>query len=181
VEFDWKGLVKSIAPTIGTALGGPLGGVAGLALTRALGISDDAAKSDATMAAAVQGASPDQLLALKKADQDFAIQMQKLGFENIQALEAIAAGDRASARNREIQLKDWMPKSLGILITLGFFGMLYWMMRHEVPAANKDMLNILLGSLGSAWIGVVTYYFGSSAGSARKTEIMSTTNTKDGG
>ena len=129
----------------------------------------------------MQGASPDQLLALKKADQDFALQMQKLGFQDIEALEAIAAGDRASARNREIQLKDWMPKSLGILITLGFFGMLYWMMRHEVPAANKDMLNILLGSLGSAWIGVVTYYFGSSAGSARKTELMSTTKPGGGG
>jgi hypothetical protein len=172
MAFDWKALVKSIAPTIGTALGGPLGGVAGLALTKALGVSDDTAKDENAMAAAVQGASPDQLLALKKADQDFAVQMQKLGFENIEALENIAAGDRANAREREIKTRDWTPKALAISITLGFFGMLYYLLRHEPPAGSRDILNIMLGSLGSAWIGVVTYYFGSSAGSARKTEIM---------
>lgn len=173
MSFDWKGLVKSIAPTIGTALGGPLGGIAGVALTKALGLGDTAAKDETALAAAVQGASPDQLLLLKQADQEFALQMQKLGFENLEALEAIAAGDRANAREREIKTQDWTPKALGIAITLGFFGLLYFLLRHEPPTGSRDILNIMLGSLGSAWIGVVTYYFGSSAGSARKTELLS--------
>ncbi|MBP1771451.1 MAG: uncharacterized protein H6P99_614 [Holophagaceae bacterium] len=173
MSFDWKGLVKSIAPTIGTALGGPLGGIAGVALTKALGLGDAAAKDETALAAAVQGASPDQLLLLKQADQEFALQMQKLGFENLEALEAIAAGDRANAREREIKTQDWTPKALGLAITLGFFGLLYFLLRHEPPTGSRDILNIMLGSLGSAWIGVVTYYFGSSAGSARKTELLS--------
>lgn len=177
-QFDWKALVKSIAPTIGTALGGPLGGVAGLALSKALGVSDDAAKDETALAAAVQGASPDQLLALKKADQDFALQMEKLGFENVQALEAIAAGDRANAREREIKTGDWTPKALAIGITVGFFGLLYYLLRFEPPAGSRDILNIMLGSLGSAWIGVVTYFFGSSAGSDRKTELLGKQNPK---
>jgi len=173
LAFDWKALVKSIAPTIGTALGGPLGGVAGVALSKALGISDDAPKDENALSSAIQNANPDQLLALKKADQDFAMQMQKLGFENIEALEAIAAGDRANARDREIKTQDWTPKALGIFITLGFFGLLAYLMKREPPQGSRDILNIMLGSLGSAWIGVVSYYFGSSAGSARKTELMS--------
>jgi hypothetical protein len=173
MAFDWKALVKSIAPTIGTALGGPLGGVAGVALGKALGISDDAPKDDNALSSAIQNANPDQLLALKKADQDFAVQMQKLGFENVEALEAISAGDRANAREREIKTQDWTPKALGIAITIGFFALLVYLMRREPPPGSRDILNIMLGSLGSAWIGVVSYYFGSSAGSARKTELMS--------
>lgn len=172
MAFDWKSLVKSIAPTIGTALGGPLGGVAGLALAKVLGVPEGPGLDDSALAAAVQGASPDQLLALKKADQDFALQMQKLGFENLEALEAIAAGDRASARDREIKTRDWTPKALAIGITLGFFGLLGFLLKTEPPPGSRDILNIMLGSLGSAWIGVVTYYFGSSAGSARKDEIL---------
>jgi hypothetical protein len=82
--------------------------------------------------------------------------------------------DVQSARNREIQVNasesaSWLAKNtLGMLaigITLGFFSMLAWMMNYEVPPTNKDILNIMLGSLGSAWIGIVGYYFGSSAGS----------------
>jgi hypothetical protein len=172
MAFDWKGLVKSIAPSIGTALGGPLGGIAGLALTKALGVSEDSTKDESTLAAAIQGASPDQLLALKKADQDFAMQMQKLGFENVEALEAISAGDRANARDREVKTKDWTPKALAIAITVGFFGLLIFLLRKSPPDGSRDILNIMLGSLGSAWIGVVTYYFGSSAGSDRKTELL---------
>lgn len=172
MSFDWRTLVKSIAPTIGTALGGPLGGVAGLALSKALGVDDAVAKDDTALAAAVQGASPDQLLKLKQADQEFALQMQKLGFENLQALEAIAAGDRADARAREVKTGDWTPKALAIAITLGFFGLLAYLMKFEPPAGSKDILNVMLGALGTAWISIVTYYFGSSAGSDAKTAIL---------
>lgn len=173
MSFDWRALVKSIAPTIGTALGGPLGGVAGLALAKVLGVPETGpGVDDSALAAAVQGASPDQLLALKKADQDFALQMQKLGFDNLEALEAIAAGDRANARDREIKTQDWTPKALAIAITAGFFGLLGYLCKFEPPPGSRDILNIMLGSLGAAWLGVVTYYFGSSAGSARKDELM---------
>jgi hypothetical protein len=172
MAFDWRALVKSVAPSIGTALGGPLGGVAGLALAKVLGVPDASAGDDTALAAAVQGATPDQLLALKKADQDFQIQMTELGFKDQEAIAAINAGDRASARDREVATKDWTPKALAISITIGFFGLLYYLLRHEPPQGSRDILNIMLGSLGAAWMGVVTYYFGSSAGSDRKTEIL---------
>ena len=157
---------------IGTALGGPFGGLAGVALAKALGTDIGGGTDEAALAAAVRGATPEQILAVRKADADFQITMTQLGYKSVSDLEAIAAGDRANARGREIALRDMTPKVLAVGITLGFFGILAFMLQFEVPPGSRDVLNIMLGSLGTAWISVVTYYFGSSAGSARKDEII---------
>ena len=65
-----------------------------------------------------------------------------------------------------------MPKALGLFITAGFFGLLAYLLKFEPPAGSRDLINILFGALSTAWIGVVSYYFGSSAGSTRKDEIL---------
>ena len=79
MAFDWKSLVKSVAPMLGTALGGPLGGIAGAALGKALGTTDN---ETATLEAAINGATPEQLQAIQKADQEFKVQMASMGFKN---------------------------------------------------------------------------------------------------
>lgn len=170
-DFDWRSFVKKVAPFLGTALGGPLGGAAASALAGALG-GDPTKTTDAQLAALVQNVTPEQLLALKQAENDFALKMQALGFQHETDLLQTSAADRASARDREKSVRDWTPKVLAYGVTCGFFGLLFWLMRHEVPPSSKDILNVMLGSLGTAWISVVTYYFGSSAGSDRKTEIL---------
>lgn len=168
MSFDWKSIVKSIAPMLGTALGGPLGGIAGVALGKALGTADN---EPDTLAAAMQTATADQFAAIQKAEQEFKLQTTQLGFKNIVDLEQIAANDRDSARKREMTIKDRMPMILGIGVSIGFFGLLFFMMKYDIPPANKDILNIMLGSLGASFTGIVSYYFGSSAGSARKDEM----------
>ena len=77
--MDWQALLKTVAPWIGTAIGGPLGGMALSAAASALGVSDKTAEG---LKAALAGTTPEQMLALKKADQDFALQMQALGFKS---------------------------------------------------------------------------------------------------
>jgi len=178
MSFDWKSLVKTAAPMLGTALGGPLGGIAGKLLANALGGDPTKATPD-DLAKLVQNVTPEQLLALKQAEQQFQLQMAELNIKSVQDLEALAAGDRASAREREVQVRDWTPRLLAYGVTLGFFGLLSYMLRHDVPTANKDILNVMLGSLGTAWISVVTYYFGSSSGSDRKTELLAQAPSTD--
>ena len=87
--MDWKSIIGAVAPWIGTALGGPLGGMAVEAAANALGISE---KTTDAVKQALSGATPEQMLALKNADQTFALQMQALGFKQITDLETIAAG-----------------------------------------------------------------------------------------
>ena len=64
-------------------------------------------------------------------------------------------------------------------ITLGFFTTLVLLIFKAVPEANRDILYIMIGALiGSFTGGVVGYFFGSSAGSANKTDIMAKTEAQ---
>jgi hypothetical protein len=87
-------------------------------------------------------------------------------------LAELEAGDRNSARQREATVKDRTPAILAYSITAGFFGVLFFMMNYEIPLAEKEVLFVMLGSLGTAWTGVIAYYFGSSAGSAAKHSMI---------
>lgn len=166
-----KGL-ETIAPWIATALGGPMAGSAVTWAEKALGVAPGTFKNGQDILNAVAGGTPEQRLAFKQADNDFALHMQQLGFQDVETLAKIAEDDRDSARKREIAVKDWTPKVLAYGVTIGFFAILGFMLAHALPDGAKDPLLIMLGALQSAWVGVITYYFGSSSGSDRKTELL---------
>lgn len=169
MEDFWKsalGVLGTIAPGLATALGGPLAGAAVGAIISALGLPADTSAEE--VAAQVASASPETLLKLKAAEQDFTKAMRALDID----LEKIAAGDRDSARQREVQIKDWTPAILAYLVTVGFFGALGWLLVAGKPEIGGDALLVMLGSLGTAWTAIISYYYGSTAGSKLKTEAL---------
>lgn len=159
-------LVRTVAPSIATAVGGPLAGMATKMISEALLGKPDGTEAELVEAAAK--ATPEQLLALKKAEQDFAIKMRELDID----LERIANEDRNSARNREIKTKDLTPRFLAAAVTFGFFGVLSWMIANGLPANGGEAMLVMLGTLGTAWGAIISYYFGSSAGSREKTDQL---------
>lgn len=159
-------LLSQVAPTIATALGGPLAGVAIKTLSSALFGHEDASEDQISEAMAT--ASPDQLAAIKKIDADFKVQMKSLDID----LERIAAGDRDSARQMQQNTKDSTPKILAYFITFGFFGALVWILVFGLPQTGLEVILMMLGSLSSSWTGVVQFYYGSSAGSKAKTDAL---------
>jgi hypothetical protein len=168
-----KGLLGTLAPWIGTALGGPLGGAAAGALVKALGLpADTDTKNLDDIKAAVLGATPEQLLAIKKQDQEFQAQMTELGFNHIEKLESLATNDRISARDREIKTGDHTNRNIAYVYTIGYFILIGVVIVHGIPNETKDLVNALLGMMSAALLAINTYYFGSSSGSAAKTEIM---------
>lgn len=173
--MDWKILVSTVAPWIGTALGGPLGGAAVGAVADALGLPD---KTEASIKAALSGVTPDQMLAIKNADQTFALQMQAMGFKDTADLEAIAAGDRKDARAMQSSGHSVMPAALAIGITVGYFGVLGGMMTDVLHVKDSQALIYMLGSLNTAWTGAMAFWFGTTRESGRKTELLAAAPAK---
>jgi hypothetical protein len=159
-------LLSQVAPTIATALGGPLAGVAVKTLSNALLGHEGGSEDDVKVA--LENASPEQLAAVKQIDADFKVRMKELDID----LERISAGDRDSARKMQTQTNDWIPRLLAVMITLGFFGILVWMLIHGMPTSGTEALLMMLGALGTAWTGVINFYYGSSAGSKAKNDIL---------
>jgi len=182
--MEWKdvaGLVSKLAPTVATALGGPLAGGAVSALEGVFGLTGNDKSNDdrqSALAAAIAGASPDQLVAMKKMDLDFQVQMAELGFKDAEAIAQIAESNQDSARKREEVVKDSTPTVLAYATTIGFFGILAAIMFAPIPAGVMNMLNIMLGILGTCWTGVFGYYFGSSAGDMHKTNLLAQANAQ---
>jgi len=167
--MDWQTIIKTVAPWIGTALGGPLGGVAVSAIGDALGLSD---KTESAVKAALSGATPEQMLALKQADQQFALRMQEIGFKQLADMEALASGDRKDARDLQKTTRSPIPAVLSILVTAGYFLVLLGMMMGWLKAGDSQALLLMLGSLSTGWGVVMAFWFGTTRGSEVKTELL---------
>ncbi|KAF3997561.1 hypothetical protein [Glaciimonas immobilis] len=176
---DWQStlsVIERLAPTIGTVLGGPLvgGGISALEGVFGLTPAPAAATSDrqSAIAAAISGATPDQLLALKTADQNYAVAMSGLGFKDKETLAALVVQDTVSARTMQSDTKSYMPPLFTIFVTIGFFGMLLLLMFVNVPEANKAILYGFTGTLGTVWGASAHFWFGDTQASARTTELL---------
>jgi len=157
--MEW---LTQIAPSIATALGGPLAGLAVTAISKALGIDEKDVQSTIDSGKL----TADQLASLKQAEIELQAKAQELGLN----FEKLAVDDRKSARDLQASTKSIVPPLLALLVTVGFFGILFALMMGY--AQKSDELMIMLGSLGTAWTGIIGFYFGSSAGSQHKDELL---------
>ena len=96
-------------------------------------------------------------------------------------LEAYEAevSDRIAARNREAMVaaaggNDILFKTIGWSISLAFLAVVAYGLGilPQDDAINKDFLMFASGSVTSAFMAVVSYYFGSSLGSKQKQHLM---------
>lgn len=89
------------------------------------------------------------------------------------SLEKIAADDRNSARQREMAVKDSTPAYIAYGI-LFIFGLANWyVFTHPLPVGNETLISRVLGTIDMAVGLILGYYYGTSVGSMRKTELLS--------
>ena len=171
-----------IAPTLANALlpgvGGVIAGSAVKAVSAAMGAKpgEDPGTPERLAQALSGGLTPEQMAALKKADNDFALQMKELDVDVMR----IHADDRASARRMQVKTESWLPPLLAVILTTGFLGSIGWTFYlfqtfEETSSVHPAMLTLLggvIGSIGTIMTQVVAFYFGSSAGSDKATQHL---------
>jgi len=157
--MDW---LKTIAPTIATALGGPLAGLAIEAVSKAIGIDP----KDVQSTISEGKLSADQIMSIKQAEIQMAARAQEMGLD----FAKLNVEDRKSAREMQVATKSYLPSILAVGVTSGFFGILVGLMFGKIEHAPQ--IDIMLGSLGTAWTGIIAFYFGSSAGSEAKDNLL---------
>lgn len=159
--------LKSVVPTVATAIGGPFAGLAAGFIADKLNLSDKTVES---VTAAIQGMGPAEMIQLKQIDAELQKFFAELGIKEL----ALENADRDSARRREVDTKDGIPSLLAIGVTVGFFSVLTFLTLKGFPEDNKEVLIYMLGSLSTAWTGIIAYYFGSTKSNKDTFKTMAT-------
>lgn len=165
--MNWDDMLSGLAklsPVIGTALGGPVGGIIGKGVqVAAEAITGETAPEDILKSLT---ADPEKLMQLE-------IKTKELELDELR----IHAADRDSARNLQGKLaaaghgSAWSAPLVSLVVTTGFFIMLYVVINK--PAAEiSDVAYIMLGTLAGGFTQVLNYWLGSSKGSSDKSALL---------
>jgi len=147
-----KSVVGAVAPTIGTALGGPLAGQAMNMVSQALGCKN----TPKDVEKAVQNATPEQLAELKKLDNEFEVKMKELDVD----LYKLETADIQNARSSFST--DWTTRIVGILVICGFLGYIFLVTLQPPEQNSEALINLVLGYLGGLASAIISFYFGAS-------------------
>jgi len=163
--MNWLDTLKSLAPTLASALGGPMAGAAVSALGNIFGVSSATQTDIARMFADGQLTS-DHLAEIRKLELDYQNQEKERGFR----FAELEFRNTDSARKMQTETKSYFPATLSTIITAGFFGILCAMLLTDIKPSEP--LLVMLGALGAGFASVVNFWLGSNATSARKTELL---------
>jgi len=161
-----KGVLGTIAPVLASLLPGPLGGMVQKLVASALGSPD---ASPAEIDKILATASPDTLLKLKQAEDDFVTKMKGMDVD----LEKLAVDDKASARTMQVATKSRVPAVLAAVVVIGWIGMVIYLMTGTIPPTNREIVIQAVGTMSGALMLVLGFYYGSSSASAKKDETIS--------
>lgn len=170
--MDWKEVGKKLlnigVPILGTALGGPVGGIAAKAaislISSKVGIEEDVLTPDNVMAFA---SNTEGLIKLKEIELNHGLEIERLYIDDLK-----------SAREREVEVtkatgsKDYFMYILASLIVAGFFILTGLLMYHKIPTDSNEVVFLLFGGLIAGFERVCSYFFGSSKSSAEKTKLI---------
>lgn len=163
--------IKAIIPTIASALGGPLAGIAVSFLSDKLGLG----KVDKdTVTNILSGMTGEQLVALKTHDSELQVKLAELGFQNAQAIEefntrnteAVNKTMQAEAASEHWPTYSWRP-AIGFAVAFNLISssvvvFIAYMFKPELVAQIPNMLTAQAGlnAVALPVLGIASYFRG---------------------
>jgi hypothetical protein len=186
VDFDWKGLVRTVAPTIASVFGTPMAGLGVTALLKVLLPEDTPAPEhpEAFIAQAIQNANPEMLQKIKAAEQEFLKDMKTLDIDLTKTLQQFAAQNTAGARELKTSwLKSgvWDYEPVLAFLVCGAFGYAeYWVFAHAAATASMDpggsvLIGRVLGTVDAAFMLLLSFRWGTTHSNVKAAEGNGTT------
>lgn len=153
-------LLGSIAPTLATAVAGPLGGAAVSAIASKLGVAN-------TVEAVTQAIAADPDAALKLAQIDLeTLKTQHANTENARAMQ-VAALNQSDIFSKRFTMYLTVFWSVCAAVYIGFITF------SVIPDTNVRFADTILGFiLGTVIATMLNFWFGSSIGSKEKGEAL---------
>lgn len=164
--MNWIETLKAVAPTVATALGGPLAGAAVSALGGILGVPDATQDTIAKLFKDGQ-LSQEHLAEIRKLELEYQNNEKERGFKYAE----LEYKNQDSARQMQIATHSRMPAILTVMVTIGFFGILTLLFFHPELKGNEIVM-MMVGQLSAVWAGCVAFYTGTTFGSANKNAML---------
>lgn len=167
--MDWMTTLKQLAPTVASAILGPMGGIAVAAIGSVLGVSD--ATQDKIAEVIKNGQlTPEQIGEIKKLEMQYQENERERGFKYAE----LAFKDRDSARlNNTAGGTQKMLFGLSLVLLALTLGSEVMVLFNGIPAAVPEIIvGRVLGLMDSVALMVLAYHYGSSSGSTAKTELL---------
>jgi hypothetical protein len=169
-------LAISLAPEIGKYLFGSSGEATAAAVAQV--VQSVTGTTDDTVAQAAINSNPQLAAQLRVQLAQIAAQQEAAAQSaQLDGLKAYLA-DIAGARQQTVDLAksgsavQWAPVLVSIVVLATFGVVMAAALSHALPAGSETILNMLLGTLAAMATSVVSYWVGSSAGSAQKTDLL---------
>ena len=151
------GVLKSLAPTIASAAGGPMAGMAVKMAAKKLGLPDTATANEIED---LIERDRDKAVMVREADKDFKNRIREMEID----LESFKTEVEDRKDARENFATDWTPKVFSVLTLLlyGAFVMIVTLMPHDQN--DETIISLVLGQLSGILGTAAAFFYGSSSG-----------------
>ena len=164
--MEFTQIIKTLAPTVASVLGGPLAGIAITALGDIFGIGEPTQEKIAGVIANAQ-MTPEQVARIKMLELQYQNDERERRFKYAE----LEFKDLDSARRREAAVRDDTNRVLAFCVVGAFIALVSTTLLGYTKV-DSVLAGTLVGYLSAKCEQVLSYYFGSSRSSERKTELL---------